>query len=212
MPCPDISVLQQLQPSAKPHLPFVQAWLFGTHHPKATLHNVSWELSRTGLIILDDMFTVWRQCDRPLLLLISKAPALSEFPALDGFHYLANLLDTNLGGECAQAEDGSIIPDAHSQLAQASRRLQMIVEYSRSAYAPDDLAILLQLSVIEWTRLAEVKRRAELDCEHLSSQLQSSKAQVQKLNAANAALEADLRQVKRMRSTQTVNVGVTTAT
>jgi hypothetical protein len=187
----------------------MQAWLFGTHHPRGTLHSVSWDLSRTGLIILDDTFPVWRECDRPLLLLISRAPTLREFPALDGFQYLANLVDSAMGGDCAQADDGSVVPDTHSQLWRAARRLQLIVEYARSTHAPDDLAVLLGLSLVEWGWLAEVERRAELDVRHLSGQLRAREAQINKLHMKCAVLEAEMRKVKRVRMGPSPTVDMT---
>jgi hypothetical protein len=190
---------------------FLQAWLFGTHPRGGTLHSVSWDLSRMGIIILDDTFPVWRKWDHPLLLLISRAPTIREFPALDGFQYLANLVDSALGGDCVQAENGSVVPNVRSQLSGATRRLQLIVEYARSQHAPDDLAVLLPLSIVESTRLAEVERRSELDVQHLLGLLGARDGELSKLRKAYAQLEKEMREIKRTRTGQSPTVGITLA-
>ena len=66
----------------------MQAVLFGAAHPNATLRPRSWQLSRQGIVILDDTAPVWRDCDVGLLLLVARAPPPRELGDISCFDYL----------------------------------------------------------------------------------------------------------------------------
>jgi hypothetical protein len=174
--------------------------LFGAHHPSATLFNVSWNLSNSGIVILDDTVPVWRDSDRSLLLLVRRAPALRDLTGISSFHYLRLLADRYNGGDCSVDSTGMVQVDMRSQLDAASHRLLNIMEYQRSKFAPDQLDVLLQLSLIHWSKLLEQERIGQLECEHWRARWGHAQGEVDSRNKRIAELEAEVLQLKKRRA------------
>lgn len=177
----------------------MQALLFGATHPRATLHALSWRLSASAVVILDDTSPVWRECDQQLLLLISRAPTQRDLGNIDSFRYLRQLTDRYNGGDCSLVH-GEIRPDLRSQLDAASGRLMNVIENRRSMYAPDDVSVLLPWSHVQWSKLLELERTSQHECEHLRQRMMRAHREVDAKNKRIAELEAELLLLKRQRA------------
>ena len=177
----------------------MQALLFGATHPRATLHALSWRLSLTGFVILDDTVPVWRECDQRLLLLVQRAPSQRDLGNISSFKYLALLADRYNGGDCREV-GGRIQPDMRSQLDASSSRLQSVIENRRSQFAPDDVSVLLHLSHLQWSKLLEQERMAQLECEHWRARYSKANKELDNRNKRIAELEAEVQQLKRRKN------------
>jgi hypothetical protein len=178
----------------------VQATLFGTLHPRATLHALSWRLSNTAAVILDDTIQVWRDCDQPLLLLIRRAPSQRELGGISSFQYLKLLADRYNGGDCSAERDGGAIrPDMRSQLDAASNRLLSVIDHRRSQFAPDEVSVLLQLSHIQWGKLLEQERLGQLETAHWRARCAAAQREADASKKRVVDLEAEAARLKRKR-------------
>ena len=177
----------------------MQALLFGATHPRATLHALSWRLTASAVVILDDTAPVWRECDQQLLLLVQRAPSQRELGNIDSFRYLRLLTDRYNGGDCSHV-NGEVRPDLRSQLDTASGRLMNVIENRRSMFAPDDVSVLLPWSHTQWSKLLELERTGQLECEHLRQRMLRAHHEVEARNKRITELEAEVSLLKRQQA------------
>ena len=175
----------------------LQALLFGAHHTQATLHALSWRLTRRSVAILDDTIPVWRRLEHALLVFIRRAPSARELGGVSAFQHLQMLTDRNNGGDCSLTSNGTVLPDTHSQLDLASSQLACMLEMRRSLRAPDELDILLKMSQFYWSKLVDYEQRVYRDVQRLTQDVERAQAELQDKNKRIFELECQLHPSKR---------------
>lgn len=175
----------------------LQFLLFGGLPTGSTLHEPSWELTKSAAIILDDSPVAWGPMEKPLLLHLHAAKRFKDvedkMSIADYVHYLANF-----GADFQITAQNGVQTDGPTPLGAAAERMRIMFEQCVRQMMPrrPPLDLLLPLSTYHWREYSSMQQANKRALEDEARKVKVLEGVRVEQDAKIRALEAELRKAK----------------
>lgn len=175
----------------------MQFLLFGGLPAGNTLHDPSWELTKTSAIILDDSPVAWGPMEKPLLLHLAVAKRFKEVEdkvSIDKYvEYLARW-----GADFQINAHGQVITDIPSPLFGAAERMRVMFEQCVMQIMPrrPPLDLMLAVSVYHWRENATLKQAHKRALQDETHKVRSLQEEVAADQAKIRVLESEVKKLR----------------
>lgn len=176
----------------------MQFLLFGGLPSGSTLHEPSWELTKSAAIILDDSPVAWGPMEKPLLLHLQAAKRFKDVEDRMSITEYVDYLALHGADFHMPPQGGAVRTDGPTPLGGAAERMRIMFDQCVRQIVPrrPPLDLLLPLSLYHWrehSSMQQAHRRALEDEEAKVKALTQTKAD---LEAKVRALEGELKKAR----------------